>query len=66
MKHNYDTSYTPPAPILELYPSVPECGTTIGPLAGIIDTGADGTSIPTRYVKQLGATPVDDAWVRGQ
>jgi len=66
MKYQYDSNYTPPAPTLDLYLSVPEHGTMIGPLSGIIDTGADGTLIPTHYLKQLSATPVDDAWVRGQ
>ncbi|MFP4395561.1 MAG: hypothetical protein ACLFTI_09885 [Anaerolineales bacterium] len=66
MNYEYDVNYTPPAPTLGLYLSVPERDTTLGPLSGIIDTGADGTLIPTVYLKELRASPIDDAWVRGQ
>ena len=57
MNYDYDVNYTPPAPTLELYLSVPERDTTIGPLSGIIDTGADGTLIPTAHLKELRASP---------
>ncbi len=64
MTYPYDSAYVPPMPTLALYISVPEFDTRIGPVQGMIDTGADGTLIPIRYLKQLSATPVDDAWIK--
>ncbi len=64
MTYPYNLTYDPPIPSLQIHLSVPDRDTTLGPLAGIVDTGADGTMIPLTYLKQLAAKTVDDAWVR--
>lgn len=64
MKFSYSNSYTPPAPVLEIRLGYPGERLSIGPLAAIIDTGADGTLIPLALVDKLGAPFVDDIRIR--
>ncbi len=64
MTYPYNSAYNPPIPSLQVYLSVPDRDTSVGPLDGIVDTGADGTMIPVTYLRQLTAKTVDDAWVR--
>jgi len=66
MNFTFDSDYFPPIPVIEIYLSLPDQSTKVGPLVGIIDTGADGTIIPTQYLTQLGSVYVDDASIRSQ
>ena len=63
MNFSYNADYDPPIPILEIYLRVPEREMRVGPLNGIVDTGADGTMIPLVYLNQLGAVFVDNVWI---
>jgi predicted aspartyl protease len=54
MKAAYSRDYTPPAPILPISLATPEEAPQIGPQPALIDTGADGTFIPTILLEQLG------------
>jgi hypothetical protein len=47
----YDVTYTPPAPILQIRLAAPGEPSQVGPLVAIVDTGSDGTLIPTEYLE---------------
>lgn len=65
MKFNYISTYTPAAPVVELWLGAPEAMPVIGPLAALIDTGADGSLVPVRYLRAIPSlTPVDRRWLR--
>lgn len=67
MKFSYTPAYTPPAPIVELWLGAPEATPVVGPLAALLDTGSDGTLIPTRYLRAIPSlTPVDRKRLRSQ
>ncbi len=53
MKTSYSQNYFPPAPMLLIRLAVPEEAPQIGPYPSLIDTGADGTFIPTSLLEQL-------------
>lgn len=53
MSFPYSTRHHPPIPALEIALRSPEGGTSVGPLLALVDTGADGTVIPTEYLEQL-------------
>jgi predicted aspartyl protease len=61
---DYDRSYDPPMPVaqVEIW-YVP----TVSPLIidAIIDSGADATVVPERYLDQIGARIHDHVWMRG-
>ena len=59
MKFPYDTNYFPPAPSIELYLGVPRGPLTVGPLMAFVDTGADVSIIPIRYIAPLALLPSD-------
>lgn len=65
MSYPYNTQYFPPFPELEVILSLPGEG-RIGPLPMQIDTGADNTIIPIKYLEQLGMHPVDYAFLCSQ
>lgn len=54
MKTQYSREYSPPAPILSVNLTVPEEAFQLGPYPALIDTGADGTFVPTTLLEQLG------------
>lgn len=67
MKYRYDRSYHPPVPAIEIRIGSPEQPTTVGPLSAIVDTGADGTLVPVRYIRELPSLPaVDRKTLRSQ
>jgi predicted aspartyl protease len=59
MIFTYSSDYFPPAPIIDISLGVPAQELALGPIAAFVDTGADITLIPARYINQL-ALPVDD------
>jgi predicted aspartyl protease len=58
MKTPYSQDYFPPAPILLISLAAPEEAIAIGPYPALIDTGADGTFIPTSRLERLGVPVV--------
>jgi len=54
MKFSYDSSFFPPAPILEIRLGAPETFLQVGPLPALVDSGADMSIVPLRYIKPLG------------
>lgn len=52
--YDYDTTYQPPMPMVELKvgPALQEASLE---LAALVDSGADATIVPLRYLRQLQA-----------
>lgn len=66
MKFPYSGNYQPAAPILEVtFISAAE-NRRVGPLAGIVDSGADGTLVPLRYLTAIQAPPTSEMFLRSQ
>jgi hypothetical protein len=64
MKLAYSRSYLPAAPILEVtFISAAE-NRRVGPLTGMVDSGADGTLVPLRYLNEIQAPPITELFVR--
>jgi predicted aspartyl protease len=62
--YDYDSSYIPAMPIVELQIGRPEAEPAFDLLA-IIDTGADATIIPVAILEQIGARKIGKTWMRG-
>jgi predicted aspartyl protease len=65
-KHEFDLSYTPPAPALSIQIAGPEASDWIQIDQALIDTGADATMIPQRLLEQILAAEWDQAWLSSQ
>ncbi len=63
---DYSYDYDPPAPVVELTLLTAAEGRTLGPLQGLVDSGADGTFVPISYLSQLQAPPTAERYARGQ
>lgn len=61
----YDTAYDPAIPICSVTISTAEDGREVA-LDAIIDTGADATIIPTRFLRRIGARRVFETGLRSQ
>jgi hypothetical protein len=61
---NYDITYYPPIPSVELTIG-PALGETVMELKALVDSGADATLVPVYYLRQLGARRSRKAWMRG-
>jgi predicted aspartyl protease len=64
MKQAYDSRFAPPLPVLNIRISAPFEQPDTQTLSAIVDTGADGTLIPSVYLEQVGAIGVGDALLR--
>jgi hypothetical protein len=61
----YDATYDPAAPICDVTLMVPATGRH-AELSAIVDTGADGTIVPIRYPRRIGARRAFEANLRSQ
>ena len=66
IEYSYDDTYQPPAPACQVILSTTRSGQSVGPLDAILDTGADGTLIPQRYLDAIGARRVMEVGLRSQ
>jgi hypothetical protein len=64
MKQDYDSRFDPPPPILAIRLSAAAEVSRGALLTAIVDTGADGTLIPSAYLEEAGAIGVGDAVLR--
>ena len=62
---HYSAQYDPPLPVCDVVMTVPSTGLRV-PLMATIDTGADGTIMPVRYLRQIGARRAFEAYLRSQ
>jgi len=63
MKHAYSRNYAPSMPTLEIRLSVPGSAPITKVLKAIIDTGADGTIAPSKYLTQFQSLETDQIWL---
>ena len=57
----YDAdNFDPPAPVAHVSVRDSETGASLSNVPMLIDTGADVTLLPARYVEQLGTQPAQD------
>ncbi|MBI4770634.1 MAG: retroviral-like aspartic protease family protein [Chloroflexi bacterium] len=66
MKFPYNSHYFPAAPGVEVRLGAPDESLSLGPLPAFVDTGADITVIPKRYVKRLQPFTDDYRYLRSQ
>lgn len=64
-KYPYDTTYDPPIPVCTVTLSVSLTGRRVN-LTAVLDTGADGTIVPARYLQEIGARRAYEATLRSQ
>jgi hypothetical protein len=66
MKFSYDANYYPPAPSIEVRLGAPDESLIIGPIQALIDTGADVSIVPLRYIEPLGLQVDNRKYLRSQ
>lgn len=64
MNHRYLDEFNPAMPALVLRLGYPDEGLPFGPIAAVIDTGADGTLVPQSLLDEIGAPLVDSKRIR--
>jgi len=66
LSYRYDPSYNPPMPIIPIsLISVADDQSMTESINAIVDSGADGTLIPTEYLHQIHAPAVRKAFMKG-
>jgi predicted aspartyl protease len=63
--HPYDGSYDPPIPVCDVTLMLPTTDRRVE-LSAIVDTGADGTIVPIRYLRRIEARRAFEASLRSQ
>jgi hypothetical protein len=53
--YQYSQEYYPPAPILEVSFIMAAQSLRVGPVLALVDSGADGTIVPIRYLEEIRA-----------
>jgi hypothetical protein len=61
---DYDTSYFPALPVVEIEIRYAKSEPSLS-LRAIVDSGADATIVPLRYLQQVRARRGKKAWLRG-
>lgn len=64
-EYPYDTAYDPPIPACSVVLTGPSNDRRVT-LAAVLDTGADGTIVPVRYLQEIGARRAYEATLRSQ
>ncbi|MEM7539500.1 MAG: retroviral-like aspartic protease family protein [Chloroflexota bacterium] len=62
---DYNSEYFPSAPTVEVEIFAPETPENTLTLTALVDSGSDGTIIPLKILKQIGAEVIDTLTVRG-
>ncbi len=63
--YSYSQDYSPPMPVVEIGVSIPGNPQTEKLLTALIDSGSDGTLIPTDILEEIGARYVRAGQIRG-
>jgi len=66
MTYHYSHHYYPPAPMADITVISVAEGLRVGPLSAFIDSGADGTIIPIRYLDEIRAPSTTEMTIRSQ
>jgi hypothetical protein len=64
MKYSYSRAYRPPAPTLEVVFATAAENQRVGPFTGIVDSGADGTLVPLRFLNEIQAPSTSEMFLR--
>lgn len=64
--YSFSHKYLPPMPMLEISLSYADNAPSIGPMPAVVDTGADGTLVPTSVLSKFEAAESDRIWIRSQ
>ncbi len=64
MKFPYNIDYFPPAPAVDIFLGKADESFKIGPLSALVDSGADGTVVPARYLGEFQAEIADRKIIR--
>jgi hypothetical protein len=64
-EYPYDTTYDPPIPVCDVTLMAPATD-RYAELSAIVDTGADGTIVPIRFLRRIGARRAFEANLRSQ
>ena len=63
--YEYDRAYHPPMPVVEIQISAIEKPDTMITMEAVVDSGSDGTFLPEKVLRALGAMVVREGWVSG-
>ena len=66
MEFRYDTSYQPPAPVVEVIIVSATENVSVGPLPALVDSGPDGTLVPLDYLLEIRAPVTVEMSIRSQ
>ncbi len=66
MNFHYDSSYFPPAPFVDITIISMAEMLRVDPLPAMVDSGADGTIVPQKYLDQVHAPPTVEMGLRSQ
>ncbi len=61
----YSRDFTPPAPVVDITLTTVATDAKVGPIAALIDTGADASIVPIRYLDRIKAPMTIEMWARG-
>lgn len=62
---DYDSSYNPSMPVVEVVLTNPETGQRSETLSAIIDSGADSSIIPEQNLRSIGLSPIRKVRMQG-
>lgn len=62
---DYDVSYAPPMPVVDVTVQDIVSGDRSKPVAAIVDSGADGCLVPINILQELNLPPIRKAMMRG-
>ena len=65
MSEAYSRKYQPSMPALRIQLHSAEASRTTDSLIALVDTGADATIVPRRYLVEVGAQETAPGWLRG-
>lgn len=63
--HPYDVSHDPPIPVCDVTITAAATGRSVA-VTAILDTGADATIVPIRFLRQIGARRAFQTGLRSQ
>jgi hypothetical protein len=66
VEFRYDTSYQPPAPVVEVIIVSATENVSVGPLPALVDSGPDGTLVPLDYLLEIRAPVTVEMSIRSQ
>lgn len=64
--YSFSRKYAPPMPMLEIGLGYSGAAPLIGPIAAVVDTGADGTLVPAKILSKFEVAESDRTWIRSQ